>query len=96
MKKSTGPVVIQVKKYVFTAETKNIHLHRQSSLLPRKLSGFVCVYHPTAQGSSRKHTIYAFIIYNKNFVLHLPCETNQNNQKEAGVGPFLEKELKMN
>ena len=39
-------------------------------------------YHPAAQGSSPKHTIYAFIItFQNNFVLYLSCETNKNKQK---------------
>ena len=29
--------------------------------VPTYLNGFVCPFHPTAPGSSPKHTIYAFI-----------------------------------
>ena len=27
------------------------------------------------------------------FVLYLSCEKNENKQKEAGIGPFLKKQL---
>ena len=34
----------------------------QLNNLLKGLRGFVCTYHPTAQGSNPKHTIYAFSI----------------------------------
>ena len=56
--------------------------------VPPQLSAFVCAYHPAATGLSPKHSIDTFIIYSLSFVLNLPCDKNENKQKEAGFGPF--------
>ena len=46
------------------------------------------------QGSSPKHTIYAFSIDIVQIVylsFELECEKNENKQNKAGIGPFLKK-----
>ena len=48
------------------------------------LSGFVCIFHPAAPGSSPKHTIYAF----SNLFMNCVVWKDENKQKEAEIGPF--------
>ena len=58
-------------------------LNFRPARVPTQLSGFVCAFHPTALGSSPKHTIYAFI----NLLINCVMWRNENKQ-EAGSCPF--------
>ena len=43
--------------------------------VPPYLSGFVCTFHPAAQGSTPKHAIYTFIIYSQIWAMR--CEKSR-------------------
>ena len=52
----------------------------------KKLSGFVCAYHPVIPGLITTHNIYTFSI-----LFELWRGEDKNKQKEDGIGPFLQK-----
>ena len=58
---------------------------------PPKLRGFVCAYHPGGPGfESQAHHLCFFQFV----LLKLYRENNENKQKEARIGPFLQKKRK--
>ena len=88
--KNSSAIRSHWSSYKEIAETVSAYLGLFTNYSTNNSScGFVCAFHPAAPGSSPKHTIYAF--FNLYLSFELECERDENKQKEAGIGPFLNK-----